>query len=473
MRMTKLEPLRAAVMALALGLAGCSFAPSYHAPELPVAPAWKGTAFWRPAAPADASTRGDWWQAFGDPRLDALEADLDRSNPTLAEAVARFDMARAQAGEAESARSPHVDLGASPASNRQSDHKPLRGATQPADYASDTVQFSFGYELDFWGRVRNQVAAGRARADAAEGDLASARLGLQAELADLYFRAAGDDAQAQILARSIAAYREALGLTERRFAGGVDSALAVARARTQLSDALAQAEDVTAQRALVGHAIATLTGRSASSFSLPPQTVAMTLPALPAGIPSTLLQRRPDIAAAERRVFAANADIGVARAASYPSFSLSAVFGWQNAGGGGLLGAGNRMWSVGPVASLGLLDGGLRRSREAGALAAHDAAAAHYRATVLSAFQQVEDQLSLLTDLGREAGHEADAAASARQAADIATHRYQDGAVAYLDVVVAQTAWLQAMRADEALRTRRLQAGVALVRALGGGWHAP
>jgi NodT family efflux transporter outer membrane factor (OMF) lipoprotein len=261
-------------------------------------------------------------------------------------------------------------------------------------------------------------------------------------------------------------------MTQNRLAGGIDSGLSVARAQNQLSDAMAQAAEVTAQRALTEHAIASLVGEPASSFSLPAVDAQIALPSIPVGIPSTLLQRRPDIAAAERRTFAANADIGVARAAFYPDFSLSAILGWQNTGNGSLLTTGNRMWALGPTAMLSIFDGGLRRAREREARAAFDEAAGQYRQTVLNAFQQVEDNLSLLTNLSSEAHDEDAAATAAGQSAQIATNRYSEGIVNYLDVVTAQTSYLQAERNAEQVRTRRLQASVNLVRALGGGWRS-
>jgi len=452
-------------------LAGCSLAPTYQRPVVAVPSNYKeGSGLWITATPADTQMRGDWWQVFNDMTLDGLEQCLDAGNPSLAVALARYDKAHAYEGEIRSQLFPHLGVEASPTSDRQSDNRPLRGNGQPNEYDVNTAQFSADYEFDFWGRVRNEVAAGNAQAQAADADLASAKLSLQSQLADLYILLRGYDIQAHILDDSLAAYRKGLTMTENRMAGGIASGLSVARAKNQLSDAMAQAAEVTAQRALTEHAIATLVGVPASRFSLPASNIQIGLPTIPASIPSTLLERRPDIAAAERRTFAANADIGVARAAFYPSFSLSALFGWQNTGNGSLLAAGNRMWALGPIGALNLLDGGLRHAKEREATAEFDEAAGQYRVTVLNAFQQVEDNLSLLTNLSLEAHDEDDAAASAKDAAQIATNRYSEGVVNYLDVVTAQTSYLQAERNAEQVRTRRLQASVNLIRALGGGW---
>lgn len=469
--MTNRSLLRALPATLLLALAGCSLAPTYQRPSVAVPAAYKeGNGLWTVAAPADTQPRGSWWTMFGDTTLDGLEQRLDAANPSLAIALARYDRAIAYESELRSGLFPHLGVEGGPSNNRQSNNRPLRGSNQPNEYDASTAQFSADYELDLWGRIRNEVAAGKAQAQAADADLASAKLSLQAQLADLYLQLRGDDIQAHILDDSLSAYRKSLTLTENRMEGGIASELDVSRARTQLSDAQAQVAEVAAQRALTEHAIASLVGESASTFALPAAYTQIGLPTIPTGIPSTLLQRRPDIAAAERRTFAANAEIGVARAAFYPNLSLSAMFGWQNTGGDSLLATGNRMWALGPLAALSLFDGGLRHAREREARANFDEAAGQYRLTVLGAFQQVEDNLALLTHLGDEARDEDDAASSARDSAQIANNRYSEGIVNYLDVVTAQTSYLQAERNAEQVRTRRLQASVNLIRALGGGW---
>ena len=463
-------------LALVMILPACSLAPTYRKPDIGTLPtAYAGQTadgLWSPAHPADTASRGPWWSVYDNVELDQLEQQLDSSNPSLSVALARYDAARALVGEVRSDLYPHLGVGASDLRNRQSNNRPLRGSNQPNEYSADTVGFGAEYELDLWGRVRNEVAAGKADAAATAGDLASAKLSLEAQLADLYIQLRGYDVQDRILKDTLDAYQQGLDLTQRRFEGGVASGLDVSRAKTQLSDAMAQVSEVEAQRALTQHAIASLVGVPASSFSLPPNNAPMNVPAIPLGMPSQLLERRPDIAAAERRVFAANAQIGVARAAFFPRLSLSAALGWQDTGMGSLLSAGNRYWALGPELAMSLFDGGLRHAKVQEAQAELDAAAGQYRGIVLGAFQQVEDNLTLLQQLGKEANQEDDAASSAHDSQTIATNRYREGAVNYLDVVSAQTATLQAERSAEQVRTRRLQASVDLIRALGGGWDA-
>lgn len=456
---------------LLTALAGCSLAPTYHRPAIRIPSSYKeAPGLWTQATPADAQPRDDWWTSFNDSTLNGLERTLDAGNPSLAVALSRYDLAHAYEGELRSGLFPHIGVAGGPSNNRQSNNRPLRGSNQPNEFNANTARFSADYTFDFWGRVRNEVAAGKAQAQAADADLGAARLSLQSQLADLYIMLRGYDIQAHILNDSLEAYRKGLTLTQNRMEGGIASGLSVARAKNQLSDAMAQAAEVTAQRALTEHAIATLVGVPASRFSLDASDNQIGLPEIPADVPSTLLQRRPDIAAAERRAFAANADIGVARAAFYPSFSISAIFGWQNTDNGSLLTAGNRIWALGPMGALSLFDGGLRHAREREAKATFEEASGQYRVTVLTAFQQVEDNLSLLTNLSGEAHDEDDAAAAAQDAATIATNRYSEGIVNYLDVVTAQTSYLQAKRDAEQVRTRRLQASVNLMQALGGGW---
>ncbi|WP_243039888.1 efflux transporter outer membrane subunit [Dyella sedimenti] len=472
-----LSPLRRLLpLALAAALPACSLAPAYHKPDVgPLPAAYAGQTadgMWSPAHPADTATRGSWWSVYGDDALDRLEKQLDTANPSLAVALARYDAARAIVGQLRSDYYPQLGVELADSRNRQSNNRPLRGSGQPNEYSAETAGFGASYELDLWGRVRNEVAAGKAEAAAAAGDLASVRLSLEAQLADLYIRLRGYDVQDRILKDTLDAYQQGLALTERRFEGGIASGLDVSRAKTQLSDAQAQVSEVEAQRTLTEHAIASLVGVPASRFTLPPDTKAIDVPAIPLGVPSLLLERRPDIAAAERRVFAANAQIGVARAAFFPRLSLSALLGWQDTGMGNLLSVGNRYWALGPDLTMPLFDGGLRRSKVQEAQANLDAASGQYRGIVLGAFQQVEDNLTLLQQLGMEAHQEDDAASAARDSQTIATNRYREGAVNYLDVVSAQTAALQAERSAEQVRTRRLQASVDLIRALGGGWDA-
>jgi NodT family efflux transporter outer membrane factor (OMF) lipoprotein len=457
---------------LGLGLAACNLAPSYAPPVVTAPPAYRQGDLWAPATPADAAARGAWWSVFGDPTLDELEARLDTANPTLAGDLAAFDQARAFAAEANASLLPSVSLSGAPTTNRQSANRPLRGAGQPNLYAANTLQAQLGYEFDVWGRIRNLVAEGRAEAQASAGDLASAKLSLEAELADDYVALCGLDAQAGLLADTVDAYGRALALTQARHTGGVASGLDVDRATSQLSAAKAQVSDIAAARALYEDAIATLTGQAAPGFAIAPAAGSKRVPAVPAGLPASLLERRPDIAAAERRAFAANRAIGVARAAFYPTLSLDAFGGFQNTGGPNLISLPNAYWTLGPQFAFLLFDGGRRHAILAASRAAFDLASANYKATVLAALQQVQDGLAQQADLAAEAKDAADAVTAAQATTRLSLIRYKQGATNYLDVVIAQTAELSAEQQALSLETRRQEAAVGLVRALGGGWTA-
>ena len=460
-----------AAAASALTLTGCNLAPAYTPPVVALPTAYKEVGPWTSATPADALPRGAWWAPFDDPTLDGLEAAVPTANPTLRAALSAYDQARAFAAQAQAAYVPTITGFNQNTYNRQSQERLFRGRNQPNEEANNQIGASVGYELDIWGRVRNLVAAGSAVAQASAADLATVELSLQVDLADDYLQMRGLDAQDRLLRSTVAAYQRAFDLTNKRHVGGVASGLDVDRASAQLSAARAQINDVAAERALYEHAIASLVGRPASSFAIAPASaVARVTPQAPAGIPSTLLQRRPDIAAAERRAFAANREIGVARAAYYPTLSLNAQYGFQNSGGNNLLTAPDSFWTIGPQLALILFDGGRRRAVEVASQAAFQIASADYRATVLTAFQQVEDQLALANHYGAEQVDEAAAVRSAQATTGLSLIRYREGATNYLDVVTAQTAELQAEQTALALQTRRQLATVDLVRALGGGW---
>ncbi|OXI67580.1 RND transporter [Burkholderia sp. AU28863] len=451
-------------------LCACSFAPAYHAPQTALPDSFKEAGGWQAAKPADRIARDGWWKAFRDPVLDRLEARVAAANPDVAAAVARHDEAAALFDQARSGLFPTIGLGAQVSSNRQSATRPLRGTNQPNVYGDNTLDAGFDYDLDLWGKVRNEVAAGRADAQASADDLASVRLSLQASLASAYFSLRGLDQQQQLLADTIDTYRRALRLTMSRHAGGIASDLDVSRAQTQLDSARASAEDIRARRALDEHAIATLTGVPASSFSMTPDVNAVYLPTIPTGIPATLLQRRPDVAAAERRMAAANAKIGVVRAAFFPDVTLGLVGGYQSSGLGHWLRAPNEIWSIGPSLALTLFDGGRRQALTDQARAQLAENGAKYRAVVLDACRQVEDNLALTHHLGDEADREQEALDAAERTLQLSMSRYRDGVVSYLDVVTAQATELDTKIAMLALNTRRQLAAVGLIAALGGGW---
>jgi NodT family efflux transporter outer membrane factor (OMF) lipoprotein len=459
-----------AAVALGLGLAGCNLAPLYVPPVVTAPVAYKQAGGWGPATPADTAPRGTWWTVFGDPTLDDLETRLDTANPTLAGALAAFDQARAFAAEANASLLPSVSLSGEPSTNRQSNNRPLRGGGQPDLYAANTLQGQINYEFDVWGRIRNLVAEGRAQAQASAGDLATAKLSLEAELADDYIALRGLDAQTKLLADTVDAYGRALALTQARHRGGVASGLDVDRAQSQLSSAKAQISDIAAARALYEDAIAALTGQAAPGFMIAVAAGSRLVPTAPAGLPSSLLERRPDIAAAERRAFAANRAIGVAKAAFYPTLSLDAFGGFQNTGGPNFISLPNSYWTLGPQFAFLLFDGGRRHAILAASRAAFDLASANYRASVLAAFQQVQDGLAQQADFALEARDAADAVTAAQATTRLSLIRYRQGATNYLDVVTAQTAELSAEQQALSLETRRQETSIGLVRALGGGW---
>ena len=456
-------------MAVLATASGCSFAPPYHPPVVSVPVTYKEAAPWIPAAPAESAARGDWWRAFGDPLLDDLEGRLS-GNFTLAAALSRIDRARAYLAQARSDTGVHGVAEGYTTRNRQSNDRPLRGSNQPDLYAANNLDVSFNYELDLWGRVRNAIAAGRAELAATDADTASVRLSLQSQLARRYITLRGYDRQLQLLDATVAAYRQADDLTRRRFVGGIVSGLDAGRSGTQLAEAEAQRVDLVARRALVEHAIASLVGVPASSFTIATATTELRQPAIPPGVPSTLLQRRPDIAAAERRVAAANAEIGVTKAAFFPAIRISGTYGYQNTGGPDFLSTPNSFWSIGPGAILNLLDGGRRRAQLAVARSALDEAVAAYRGDVVTAFQEVEDSLALLAQLDREAQAEQTAVEQAALTERLSLNRYDAGAATFLDVVTAQTTALRTRQTALDLESRRLDASVRLIEALGGDW---
>ncbi|WP_157220071.1 efflux transporter outer membrane subunit [Flavisphingomonas formosensis] len=463
--------MRSAPLAWLAGLtllAGCSMAPDYRPPVVAAPAAYKNDGNWVAATPQDAVPRGLWWQVYDDPVLNDLEARVEKGSPTLAAALARHDQARAAVKGARADLFPTLDAEGAAERDRLSANRPLQ--SKAAKYDNYTVGGSLSWELDLWGRVRNSVKAARAEAQATDADLASVRLALQTELADTYFTLRGLDAQTLLLQQTVEAYSRAYDLTAKRHSGGIASGLDTNRAQTQLSSVRAQLSDLAIQRAMAEDAVAALVGEVASSFTLAPARLTIAPPAVPNGAPSTLLQRRPDIAAAERRVAAANSRIGVAKAAFFPTVTLGASGGYETTGPN-LLSAPNLFWAIGPAAAvLNLFDGGKRIAATRQARAEFDEAAANYRSTVLTAFKEVEDNLAQRANLAVEARDQQDAAAAAQRTSDLAFVRYRDGASDYLEVVTAQTAALDAQRTALNLYTRRLQASVDAVRVLGGAY---
>ncbi len=453
-------------------LAGCSLAPALVVPPIPAATSYKESGSWVAAQPADRLPRDRWWRLYGSAELDELERRLAEGNPTLAAALAHYAAAQALRDQARAGFYPNLALDASVTRQRDSAHQPLLGPGVPRYYDDNLLGGAVSYELDLWGRIRNEVAASAANAAAAQADLENARLSLAAQLADDYVQLRSLDRQSAILEDTASAYDRALNLTRQLHDGGIVAGLDVSQAQTQLASARAQLDGIRAQRALVEHAIGASLGVSASTFAVAPAIVILPVPPIPVGVPSTLLERRPDVAAAQRRMMAANAAIGVARAAYFPTLNLGASGGFQSSGFTNWLTAPSRYWAVGPQALLTAFDGGLRRAQVAQARAEFDAAAADYRAVAVAAFSQVEDGLAQLHHYGDALGQEEQAVAAARRSVELSTALYAQGAADYLTVVSSQAAYLQAQLQALALETARLRASVALIRALGGGWVA-
>jgi NodT family efflux transporter outer membrane factor (OMF) lipoprotein len=461
-------PCAAATVAVLLG--GCSFAPRLQTPQIPTADTYKETGSWTQAQPSDRLPRDGWWRVYGVPELDDLQQQLIAGNPSLATAAADYAQARALYEQARAGLFPSLGLSASVERSRESLNAPLRGLTTPTYYDTNTLQGNIGYEIDLWGQIRNQVAAGKANAQAAAADLENARLSLAAQLTDNYIQLRSLDRTIAILEDTVKAYTRAVGLTQQRHDAGIAPGLDVSQAQTQLNAAQSQAAQTLAQRALVEHAIAALLGLSASTFAIRPAVVEISVPHVPTGIPATVLQRRPDIAAAQRRMIAANANIGVARAAYFPTLTLGAQGGFQSTSFANWISAPSSFWAIGPNALLTVFDGGLHRAQVAQARAEFDASAANYRGVVISAFQQVEDSLASLNHDYDAAQEEKAAVTSAQHTLDLSNVLYVRGATDYLTVITAQTALLQTQLQSLNLDTLQLHASVDLIRALGGGW---
>jgi outer membrane protein, multidrug efflux system len=449
-------------------LAGCSAIPPQRPVPVPTPEHYDAIPpSWTEAAPADTAPRGDWWTSFNDPVLNDLEARAVKANPTLALALAHRDEAYAVLGQTKAAEVPEIDATGGAERERESRNRPLSTGTA-ATYNLYTVGGNLSYEVDLWGRVRATVAAARSEASATQADLASAQLSLQASVADAYARLRGLDAEEDLLVRSVDAYTKAYDLTRRRHLGGAASGLDENRAMTVLGNARAQRVDVANQRTTTEHELAALLGEAASTFHVAPVATVLGAPPVPVGTPGTLLQRRPDIAAAERRMTEANAKIGAAHAALYPTFTLGATGGYQTTGPA-LFSTPSSFWGIGPLSfDLPIFDGGKLRAALRQARSQFDEAAATYRSTVIGAYREVEDSLAAARDMSQEADEQQTAVKAAQATTNLSLILYREGAVNYLEVVTAQTDELTAERALLAVQTRRAQASVAIVKALGG-----
>ncbi len=454
-------PFNFPVSLAVLALAGCAVGPDYQRPAVD-APAFRETCNWKPAEPAAQLPRGKWWEAYGDPVLNGLEDRLEISSNTLHIAEAQYRQAQAAATIASAALFPSLSA----------DGSANRGKTGAITANRFGAGLTAGWEFDLWGQVRRSAEAGRAAAAASAADLESVRLSLHATLAQTYFSLRVADTQQRLYERTVADFARSLQMTQNRYAQGVDTRADVAAAETQLKTAQAQAIDLSLTRTQLEHALAILLGQPPASFSLPPADLTLQPPAAPSLIPSQQLERRPDIAAAERRLAAACAGIGVAKGGYFPVLSLSGSAGYQGARYQNLFSAPNEIWSLGASALMPLFDAGRVSASVASARAVYEESLGTYRQTVLAAFQEVEDNLAAAALLTHEAAVQDEAVAAARQSASITLNQYKAGTVSYLDVITAQSAQLNAERTAVLLLGRRLNASVTLLKAAGGDWRA-
>jgi len=466
--------LRAATVAFLGILSGCSFAPTYRTPSSPPpTDTYAEAGDWREAEPLDNRARGAWWTLFQDPELDALEVKVGNANQNIKAAFARLQEARAATRIARADLLPTLNVASSATRQRASQNSATYVPGRNPTFNNFDVEADLSYEVDLWGRVRNSVNAAKANQQASAADLAALDLAQHAELATDYYTLRSEDAEQVLLENTVQDYARSLELTEHLYQGGAAAVADVDQARAQLEGARTQAADVALQRAQTEHAIAVLIGENPSRFHLPsnplPQDAAT--PRIDLGLPSTLLERRPDVAAAERRVAAANAQIGVARAAYFPVFSLTAATGFDSAQTSTWLSAPSRLWSAGPAGLLTVFDAGRHRAQSAQAHAQYDEQVADYRNTVLVAYQEVEDNLAALHRLEQESLSEAAAVTATSKALEQARYRYKAGLVTYLEVATTETIALQAQLSRVNILNRSMDASVLLVKALGGGWR--
>jgi NodT family efflux transporter outer membrane factor (OMF) lipoprotein len=454
-----------------LQLSGCTVGPKYHTPVVQTPSAYKEVGDWKPAQPNDQNLGGTWWTIFQDPQLDALEAEVNVSNQNLKAAEAQYRQARAVVRYSRADYYPTVTAAPSATRTKTSAHRPPPNSIFNGITTNDFVlPFDFSYQVDVWGRIRRTVESNRELAQASAADLATVNLSMHADLAIDYFQARSLDAEEQLLNSTVTQYEQALELIQSRYAGGIASEVEVQQATTQLETTRAQAVDVGVARAQFEHAIAILIGKPPADFSLPPLPLTTPPPPIPMSVPSVLLERRPDIAAAERRVASANAQIGVAKSAYYPLVNLGASGGFESAVITTLIQGPSGLWSIGLSATETLFDGGRRRAATDEAIAAYDQTVANYRETVLTGFEQVEDNVAALRILEHEAQIQERAVVAAQKYLELAVTRYKGGVTSYLEVTTAQTAALSDEVTAVNILGRRMVDAVTLVQALGGGW---
>jgi NodT family efflux transporter outer membrane factor (OMF) lipoprotein len=465
---------RAVTVLGVLAITGCKVGPNYKAPAMLAPPAYSDNGRngnWEDAKPADTVDRGTWWAIYADPKLDALEKQCATANQNIAAALHAYEQAHDLVRENKASLYPTVSLGASASRSRISNTKPLVPTNSTRDYWDFLIPLNISWEPDLWGGIRRQIESSAANAQASAADLASTRLSLQGMLAVTYLQIRGIDLQAQLLRSSIDAFTQALKLTQDRLTGGLASDSDVEQAATQLEQTRAQLVDLGVQRAQYEDAIAVLTGVPAPGFHIAELPLAGDQPSIPTGLPSELLERRPDIAASERRIASANALIGVAKSAYYPSVVLGTSGGVESDQVSQVFNAGSTEWSAGPGINEVLIDGGRRRAQVDYAIAQREQATALYRQQVLSAFRDVEDQLAALRVLADEATVQNRAVADAKKSTALSTLRYRRGLAQYLEVLTNQTIELTDERTAAALAARRVVAAAQLQIVLGGGWY--
>jgi NodT family efflux transporter outer membrane factor (OMF) lipoprotein len=456
-----------------LAFAGCTVGPKYHRPAAEIPQAYKEAGDWKLAQPNDQSLSGAWWEIFQDPELNALEAQVNVSNQNLKAAEAQYSQSRAALRYQRADLFPTVTASASVSRNKLSaNRQPRSSQFNGISYTDLQVPFELSYQIDVWGRVRRTVESYRDQAQASAADLAAVNLSMHSQLALFYFQARMLDAEEQLLNSTVAQYEQALELIKSRFAGGIASDVEVQQAETQLETTRAQAIDVGVARAQFEHAVAVLIGKPPASFSLAPLPLTAPPPPIPVGLPSDLLERRPDIAAAERLMASANAQIGVAKAAYYPNIGLGAAGGFESGAITTLLSGPSILWSAGPTALVTVFDVGRRRAASDQAIAAYNQTVANYRQNVLNGFQQVEDNIAALRILEHEAQVQNTAVAAAQKYLELANTRYEGGVTSYLEVTTAQTAALSDELTAVNILGRRMVDAVTLVQALGGGWNS-